>query len=180
MVKHIGLFGGSFDPPHVGHVAVIEDLLSRKCFAEIWLVPVFHHPFAKPLTDYVHRLHMLSLIVQHIQNPSLHICEIEKELNATTSYFYNTLVALKQKNPTHDFHIIVGTDLKDTLPKWYRFAELEKLASFYFIPRAGFATSPYPQISSTEIRHNVNSQASLDGQVLPTIKDYIAKHRLYS
>lgn len=180
MTQHIALFGGSFDPPHLGHLAVIEDLLQQKCFDELWLVPVFHHPFAKPLTDYVHRLHMLRLIVQHVHNPTLKICEIEKELNATTSYFYNTLVALKQQHPTHHFHIVVGSDLKDSLSKWHKFAELEKLAAFHFIPRAGFEKSPYPQISSTEIRAHIRTAEGLTNQVLPSIKDYIAKHQLYS
>lgn len=180
LVKHIGLFGGSFDPPHVGHVAVLEDLLKQKCFEELWLIPVFHHPFAKPLTAYAHRLHMLTLVVQHVQNPELKICEIEKELNASTSYFYNTLVALKQKHPMPSFHIVIGSDLKDSLSKWYKFTEIEKLADFHFIPRAGFEKSPYPQISSTEIRSHICTANNLANQVLPSVKEYIAKHRLYS
>lgn len=180
VAKHIALFGGSFDPPHLGHVAVIQGLLKEKTFDEVWLVPVFQHPFAKTLSPFENRKHMLELVLGTIQNPNLKICTIEKELASHTSYFYDTLLALKQKHPAHHFHIVVGSDVKATLHKWHRIEDLKREAEFYFIPRQGFEASPYPEVSSTELRTNIKSQQSIDEQVLPKIKDYIAKAKLYS
>ncbi len=174
----IGLYGGSFDPPHLGHLAVLQDLLSKNLFAEIWLVPVFAHPFGKSLTEFEHRLNMLKILCAALKNAPVKICEIEKKL-PSPSYTLTTVQSLKQEFPDLEFQILVGSDVKDSLAKWHKIEELKKIATFYFFARSGFETSPYPQISSSEIRDCLRKNKGITDYVSREIEDYIVKNRLY-
>ena len=177
--KIIGLFGSSFNPPHFGHRAVIEDLTRNPKFDEIWLLPVFAHAFGKDLVPFGHRLTMLELMLKTLSSKNVRISKIEQELNKKPSYTYDVISALKQKYPDHEFYIVLGTDAQMQLAQWHRIDELKNMAKFYFIPRQGYAKSPYPQISSSEIRQRILNHEDIATFTSLEIIDYIKKHRIY-
>jgi len=178
--RTIGLFGGSFDPPHRGHRLVIADLLQKNIFDEIWLLPVYQHPFAKKLTDFSHRVEMLRLLKETINDERLSICLIEQTRHCEKNYTHDTVQDLLRLHPDCTFSLIVGSDVKNDLPKWHKIDQLKKIATFYFIPRKGLADSPYPQISSTEIREHIKNSDDISTLVDNKIRDYIALHHLYT
>lgn len=177
--KNIGLFGGSFNPPHAGHVAVLRDLTRLDNFDEIWVVPVFQHPFGKDLAAFAERVKMLELVVKHLETDKVRVEKIEGQMAQNPSYTFDMVSELKKKFPTHHFTLILGSDAKKDLPKWHRLGELKKIVDFYFIPRAGIENSPYPDVSSTDIRKKLELGKSIDKLTLPKIADYILKIKLY-
>jgi len=173
-MQQIALFGGSFNPPHVGHREVVEALAKNTQFDEVWIVPTFSHPFDKNLIDFSHRVKMCELNFGSLLGKKIKICSIEGELKKFPSYMIDTVRALQKKYPTVHFTIVVGSDCKKELPQWKNFEELKKEADFFFIPRAGFEKSPFTDVSSTQIRNG----ASLE-HVRPEVKKYIEENKLY-
>ena len=163
--RHIALFGSSFNPPHNGHLAVLKDLTRKKIFDEIWLLPVYRHPFAKNLWPYHLRLKLVRLLLKDLPKGKIKISQIEKTIGKNPSYMVDTVSVLRKKFPSHEFTLILGSNCKRDLKHWHRFAKLEKLVNFYFIPRRGYAKSPYPKVSSTEIRERLKTRKSLRGLV---------------
>lgn len=177
--KKIALFGSSFNPPQLGHLAVIKDVLKQNLYDEIWLVPVYQHPFGKDLASFEDRMNMLSDLVLEINDPRVKICTIEKELNRNPSYMYDTIQALKKHFPHSEFFLIAGTDIKNELHKWYQSEKLQKILKFHFIPRLGYEDSPYPEVSSTEIREKMAHGESIEGLTTTKIVEYIKNNNLY-
>jgi nicotinate-nucleotide adenylyltransferase len=179
-MRKIALFGSSFNPPHLGHYAVLKDLLARAVFDEIWLVPVYQHPFNKDLIAFEKRLQLVELLAQALNSPQLKISLIEKELGKNPSYMYDTVTALKAKNPDTDFYLIAGSDVKTDLPKWHKAEELKTILKFHFIPRQGYENSPYPQVSSTTIRERAKTGQDFSAFTLAPIRDAILKNKFYA
>lgn len=177
--KIIGLFGSSFNPPHLGHLAVLKDLTSTEIFDEIWLVPVYSHAFAKQLAPYETRLKLVELLWTDLDRDKISISTIEKDLNQSPTYTYDVIQALKEKNPHYQFTIILGTDTKNELQKWHRYQDLKKAAKFHFIPRQGFEDSPYPEVSSTEIRESLKLGNNIDHLTTPKIAKYLKENKIY-
>jgi nicotinate-nucleotide adenylyltransferase len=177
--NNIGLLGASFNPPHLGHRAVVEDLLNKKVFDAIWLIPVYFHAFMKNLAPFSDRLAMTELLALNINKHNVKVLPIEQELNLKPSYTYDVLAALKTKFPHNSFSLILGSDIKSNLNKWHRIDELKKLASFYFIPRKGFEESPYPEVSSTEIRERLKKGLSIEHLTTAEIVAYIENNKIY-
>ena len=92
---NIVLFGGAFDPPHLGHQHITQSLLDQKIADEVWYVPTKEHPFSKPMTPAKHRLAMLELIVT---DPRIKIEEYELDKEGI-SYSRDTLDFLSQSHP---------------------------------------------------------------------------------
>lgn len=179
-MQNIGLFGSSFNPPHCGHFAVLKDLMDRQAFDEIWLLPVYQHPFGKDLLAYEKRLQLLNLLLKDLHEPRLKICTIEKELDRKPSYMFDTITELQKRHPKACFSLIVGSDVKNELHKWYRSEDLQKKVNFYFIPRAGVETSPYPEVSSSLIRQKLKNKQSIAGLTTKAIENHIHQHGLYT
>lgn len=177
--KNIGLFGSSFNPPHQGHFKVLESLTKKRVFDAIWLVPVFRHPFDKNLAPFKVRIEMVDLLLKDLKNKTIQISMIEKELGKEPSYTYDTIVALKKQNPGTNFSLILGTDTKNELNKWHRYKELKNLVGFYFIPRKGYEDSPFPKVSSTEIRNSLKEGKPIDGLTTKKIASYLIENKIY-
>lgn len=149
----IALFGGSFDPPHKGHRAVLQKILSEKIFDEIWVIPVFDHPFGKKMSPYKKRLALLKSLVSDLASDRIKILEVEKEIGKKPCTTWDVVQNLKSRFPKHRFTFVAGSDIKQDLPKWHRYEELKKEIDFHFIKRKGYESSELPEISSTEIRN---------------------------
>lgn len=177
----IALYGGSFDPPHVGHQLVCLYVLATKQVDLVWLMPCASHPFGKQSLSFEHRLEMCRLAARVL--PQVSVCSIEGEL-PTPSYTLRTVQALKKKQPADEFVIVIGEDVAPGLPTWYGWEELSRLVEFVVVGREGSQSSlnfpiRMPNVNSTHIRTQL-AQGQLPTDLVPTcVLDYIQAHHLY-
>lgn len=171
--KSIGLFGSSFNPPHIGHFEVLKNLSEKNLFEEIWLLPVFKHPFRKDLWPYEWRLKLAKLLLKDLDQTRIKISEIEKELGKNPSYMFDTVMALKQRHPDFHFTLILGSDCKKDLPRWHRYENLKTEVDFYFMPRKGYEQSPFAEVSSREIRERLQKGQPIDGMTTKAIAELL-------
>lgn len=186
------LFGGAFDPPHLGHQHIATTLLEQKIADEVWYVPTKIHPFNKPMNLPHHRLAMLKLIAG---DPRVKIEMYEQERDGV-SFSHETLDALAAKYPQHTFSWIVGSDRLGDFHTWVDsrgndYKDMLAAYRFYVYPRAGFPFEPLYEnmeplknvpewtYSSTEVRDKVKKGESIEGFVDPAVAAYIEKHQLY-
>src|SRR5689334_22148241 len=101
----ICLFGGAFDPPHLGHQRIAAEIIAQNLADEVWFVPVKTHSFGKPMTDPQQRLAMLQLI--QLPHTKIETYELEQ---TGVNYTFNTLEALAKRYPEHEFSWVIGSD----------------------------------------------------------------------
>jgi len=184
----IALFGGSFNPPHNGHLNLIKSILEKKIADEVWIIPCKDHPFEKELTPFKNRLEMLTFVIEKISR--VKVLDIENKIPGK-SYSYQTVCELKKQNPTDEFYFVVGTDILENIDKWFNYKELFKEVEFIIFPRQGFpmqkvdgmksifVKDPEYKISSTEIRYLLQKENSVSNLIPKKVEDYIRKNRLY-
>lgn len=165
MQKRVGIFGGSFDPPHNGHLAIIQSAIKQLALDTLFIVPSFLNPFKNafyftPNT----RLAWLEQITKNIDSKkcALSVLDFEVRQNAPTP----TFKTLKHILNSYDFgtnaryFLLLGADNVESLPKWAEFSWLEKNVEFVIIPRnnytipKNYATLEFKEIaiSATELR----------------------------
>jgi nicotinate-nucleotide adenylyltransferase len=176
----VALFGGSFNPPQNGHVAVAKALLDSQQFDEVWVLPNYHHPFGKNLAPFEDRLHLCRLAFEGLLSPSLKVSGIEKEVDPPEGYTIDTVRFLKKKFPEHEFFLVMGSDLLLELPRWKEYADLKKMIEIYPISRAEYEESQFPRVSSTEIREALRRGQDISSLVPPKVAKYIREKKLYS
>jgi nicotinate-nucleotide adenylyltransferase len=186
-VTRIGLFGGSFDPVHHGHLLVARALREALGLDEVRLVPAGEQPFkagrhAAPAAD---RAAMVGLAVAG--EPGLGCDRIEVE-RAGPSYTVDTLRALHAREPGAEWCVCVGADAAAELPAWREAARIPELATVVVFRRPGaeppagpyrYAEVPQVDISATDIRSRVRSGRSIRYLVPEAVATYIAAHGLY-
>jgi nicotinate-nucleotide adenylyltransferase len=167
--KRVAFFGGSFNPPHVGHVLGVVYALATAPVDEVLVVPVYRHPFAKHLASFEDRLAMLELALGWV--PGVTISTVEQELGGE-SLTLRTLEHLIATHPTWSMRLLVGADVLGDLPKWHRWDRIAELAPPLVLGRNGSnANAPgitwvgegsgdrppplLPRVSSTEIRESI-------------------------
>ena len=183
---NIALFGGAFDPPHLGHQNIVTEMLARHIVDEIWYVPVKTHHFGKKMSPDQQRVEMLRLIVQ----PKTRIEEFELHQEGI-NYTYDTLEFLAKQHPQHTFSWIIGSDNLGGFHRWLELdPELLKYR-FYVYPRTGFPFEPlyegmeplrdFPEvnISSTDIRARLQTGKEITSLVAPKVEQYIFEQKLY-
>lgn len=181
----VGILGGSFSPPHVGHVLAAHYALLRWPLNKILVVPSFSHPFGKPLPPFEHRLAMCELAFAHLTE-FVEISEIERELGGV-SYTLETVRELAKRNPDERYRLIVGGDILADLPKWHQIEELTRLAPMLVIPRAKDGQvlggrpdeGALPDVDSTAIRAKLGTGEAPVGTLPENVLAYIRKHELY-
>jgi nicotinate-nucleotide adenylyltransferase len=104
--SNVGILGGSFSPPHMGHVLAAHYALMRWSLSKVLVIPSFAHPFSKPLPPFEHRLAMCRLAFKHLGSYA-EICDIEQELGGV-SYTIETVRELVRRNPDERYHLVVG------------------------------------------------------------------------
>ncbi len=174
----IALFGGSFNPPHLGHRAVVKDLAESDQFDEIWILPSFKHPFKKKLISFEDRIELCCLAFG-VLGKKIKISRLEKELNSPHGYTIDLINHLVKKYPNHSFSLVVGTDLLQEKKRWKNFEEIEKKVSIFKISRSGYESSVYPNISSSEIREAIVKGEDLKPFLPELVIDFILQKRLY-
>ncbi len=174
----IAILGGSFNPPHLGHVALVKSLLENKQFDRVWIVPCLAHPFAKKLAPFQDRFQMCKLAFENLSS-SLNLLDTDEEIQNKQGFSILTLKHLTQKYPEHQFYWVMGSDLTNEKNKWKDFDQIEKLVTLYPIPRAGYENSIFPEISSTQIREKISKGQSVAKLIPPEVEKYIIEKGLY-
>ena len=166
---HIGLYFGSFNPIHVGHLIIASYARHTTHLKQVWLIVSPQNPLkeSSSLLNEYNRLHLVRLAIG--DNTDLRVSNIEFKL-PKPSYTINTLTYLEEKYPQHSFSIIMGSDSFENLPKWFNFEQLIKRYSFCVFMRPGHpivndygATftvidAPLLDISSTQIRQYIKQK----------------------
>ncbi len=149
---HIGLFFGSFNPIHVGHMVLANYMLSFNDMQQVWLVVSPHNPL-KNKSQLLHqnnRLHLVNLAID--DHPSIRSSSIEFDL-PQPSYTIHTLAHLHEKFPEYRFSLIMGQDNLQSFAKWKNYEEILKRYSIYVYPRPNCAASDFdthPNVHLTE------------------------------
>ncbi len=150
-MPEIALFGGSFDPPHVGHLLAASYVLATEPVDELWLVPVYQHPFGKQFAaPYDHRVELCSTLARQL--PRTKVSRAEQESGHARTV--DLLEWLKAKHPGVSFALVLGTDLNSERPQWKNFERIQQLARIIEIHRGGFTQGEVtlPEVSSTQVR----------------------------
>lgn len=191
--KHVAIFGGAFDPPHIGHLKVAETVLALPEIDNVWFTPCHKHVFDKKLSRNEVRSAMLNRLVGADQRMSVCLIEFNQQLDGST----HTLVTkLREQHPDVEFSVIIGSDNALTIEKWVRADHLLNMVPFIVVPRKGYELQDLPPIfdstrvahrlldvdlplvSSTEIREDIRN-GRRSSHLLPRIVDYIDANHLY-
>lgn len=175
----VAVFGGSFDPPHVGHVLAVAWILSTQAVDEVLVVPALEHVFGKRLAPFAHRRRMCELAFEPLRR--VHVSDIEARLGGVSATVH-TLEALRRADPRRELRLVIGSDLIGELPRWTEGHRVPELAPLLVVGRGGHDDGRdvlMPQVSSTEIRARLREGKSVEGLVPRAVADYIARHGLY-
>jgi nicotinate-nucleotide adenylyltransferase len=190
-MTRIGLFGGSFNPPHVAHQLVALYVLETCEIDELWFVPTFVHPFHKELVPFEDRVEMCRLAAEPL-GARVRVSRAEEELarqpDFVASRTYDLVQLLLAQDPEHQFRLVIGADILRETDKWYRWDDLAQLAPPIVIGRSGFALPDgstetgiaMPEISATRARALLAAGDPAAAALLPRqILRYIAARGLY-
>jgi len=186
----IGVFGGSFDPPHAAHLQVARAAQNQLNLDRVIWVPAFHPPHKDlPATSFPHRLGMVRALVAG--NPTDEVSAVESFL-PPPSYTLHTLQALKnQEGAGASWYLIIGADNWAIFPTWHQPDAVRTEASLVVYPRQGLSLKKLPQgvtalncpeiqIESKDYRERLRTQPLKTLSELPSpVADYIRRHGLY-
>lgn len=190
-MEKIGIFGGTFDPIHFGHLITAQTLLEKRKLDKIIFVPSYISPH-KLNYDYSapeHRFNMTKLAIS--LNPKFDISDFEIDRDEI-SYSYNTV--LQFSKVYENIELIIGFDNLVTFDTWHKPDEILELAELVVLKRtfdreikhpnkyfaeAQFVDTPTIEISATEIRHRVSKNLSIDFLVPQSVSEYIKENNLY-
>lgn len=188
MSKKIGILGGTFDPPHFGHLLIASEVKQAMQLSEIWFMPnqIPPHKQNEHFTDSKHRLNMLKLAINEHQQFKIETIELERE---GPSFTYETLCLLRTQFPDFSFYFIIGADMIEYLPKWHKIEKVIELVTFVGVKRQGYKTSTtYPvteveipqfDVSSTLLRKRLKANENTDYLLPEDVKRYIEENHLY-
>ena len=188
----IGLYFGTFNPIHIGHLIIANHMAEHSDLDQIWLVVTPHNPHKQKntLLDDYHRLHMVHLATEDF--PKIKPSDIEFKL-PQPNYTINTLVHLQEKHPNYEFSLIMGEDNLNSLHKWKNYEAILKHRHIYVYPRLNsgeiekqFVNSskihridaPVVELSSTFIRENIKNDKNVIPMLPHKVWEYV-EHNLF-
>lgn len=190
-MQRIGLYGGSFDPIHTGHVLVGQAAIEELQLERLFFIPAARSPFKQeqqPAPCEL-RLAMIRLALTGRTNWEVDDFEIQR---GGTSFTIDTVRYFSQRFPGAKLFYLIGADNVIGLPKWREAPELARLAEFVVIPRPGEAQTPLPPpfqgqylvgfpfgVSASQIRARVKARQSIESLVPPLVAEAIRNNRLY-
>jgi len=189
----IGLFGGSFNPPHIAHLVVAEVVRDQFGLDKVWWIPNSTPPH-KPEEELVAVEHRVAMARRTIEsNPTFRVCDIEVQREGV-SYTVETLRVLQEEHTDTDFALIIGSDSLDHFAEWHRPDEIaervpiivykrpgaiESVAEPRFANQVRYAAAPVVEVSGTEIRARRRAGRSIRHLVPEDVRTYIKAHDLY-
>ncbi|MEA1912229.1 MAG: nicotinate (nicotinamide) nucleotide adenylyltransferase [candidate division WOR-3 bacterium] len=181
-----GVFGGNFDPVHIGHLILAMDAIRLLELEKVLFIPAFKSPFKKDFTStpFEHRYKMLELATQ--DKSFFQVLDIEGKRKGI-SYTYDTLKELKQKG--EELCLLIGEDQAVEFHRWYRWKEILKMVDVFVLRRKKGPKKYHEglkdlksrtiEISSAEIRDSIRMGKPVDFLLLDKVLKYIRKHNLY-
>lgn len=187
---NIGLYFGSFNPIHTGHLIIANHILNETLIEKLWFIVSPQNPFKQEssLLNEYHRLHLVRLATE--EDNRIKASDIEFGL-PKPSYTVNTLTYLSEKYPDHQFSVIMGSDSFQNLLKWKNYDVIIKNYPIYVYMRPGFEIqnniganltlldAPLLQLSSTQIRNLIKEGKSVRYMVPDKVLDEIEKGGYY-
>ena len=193
MNKRIGIFGGSFNPIHVGHAIIASAIMRQQLVDQLWFMVTPENPFktGQELAPEAHRLRMTELVSRRIEGASTSAFEMQLP---RPSYTIDTLNALSEKFPGDDFYLIIGAD---NWAQWHNWKSPDEIVNKYHVliyPRLGFDVdipqslservklidAPIIEISSTHIRQLLAAGQPATFLLPDSVHSYVTTHNLYS
>ena len=187
----IGLFFGSFNPIHIGHLIIANFMANHTELDQVWLIVSPHNPLKRKgdLINMYDRLEMARLATENSVN--IRVSDVEFKL-PQPSYTIDTLVHLKERYPEHQFTLIMGSDNLASLPKWKNYELLLRDYQIAIYPRPGYENlelashpsvtvtdTPLMEISSTFIRKSIKSGKNIMYFVPESVLAFIESKNLY-
>ena len=197
----IGIFGGTFDPPHLGHLILAERCREEAKLDQVWFLPSYvpPHKADRPITRFEHRCEMAALATTG--QPAFRVEAIEKEL-PPPSYTVETLAELTHRHPDHEFALIVGGDSLNELHQWYQPQRLLAQAELVAVARPGtepvsaadlalklgvptdavrlqLVECPAVDIASRDIRERVKTGLSIRFLLPRSVEEFVRERKLY-
>ena len=188
----IGLFGGTFNPVHAGHLRLAEGALKFLELDELWWIPANlspHKPADPVLASSEDRAQMIELAIQGQSKFRINRVELNRP---PPSYTIDTVLELQRAHPSKEWKwfFLIGSDAARALASWRRIDELLGRVSFVAIPRPGDSGEPLPfgvqripvetvPVSSSEVRQSVREGRPVDGSVPPAVNRYLQEKKLY-
>jgi nicotinate-nucleotide adenylyltransferase len=187
---HIGLFFGSFNPVHIGHLIIANAMAEHAGFSKVWFVVSPQNPF-KPAKGLLHEFDRFDLVQAAIaDNPKLAVSDVEFHL-PRPGYTIDTLNFLAEKHPDKKFSIILGEDNLESLPRWKSPEEIMLRYGIYVYPRPDISSStlddhpsvhkveaPMVDISATYIRNCIRQGKSIR-YLVPDVVDEMIRRKGY-
>lgn len=186
---NVAVFGGRFDPPHVGHLAVAREILKTKQdIDEVWFMPANTHPWRPIIATPTDRMQMVKLMQEDkIKAKDLDI------VRGGETYTIDSIKLLFQENRNNIYLWVCGIDQLKDFYRWKEYDELKKMVDFLVFPRTGYdEKTNLPKnfslikgnflatdLSSSSIREKIINRKSIAGLVTPKVEEYIKIHGLY-
>ncbi len=188
---NIGVFSGSFNPVHLGHIMLANYLVEFADYDEVWFLVSPHNPLRKRVSpdNDKHRCCMVSMAIE--QTPCIKYCDIEFSL-PQPSYTIATLDALHDKYKEHKFTLIIGADNWQIFDKWFQYQRIINEYSVCVYPRRGYeidraslpdnvsyVDAPMIELSSTWIRESIAKGKDMTAFLPIGVYEYIKRNNLY-
>ena len=186
---YIGLYFGSFNPIHNGHLAIAEYMYRQFCFDKIWFIVSPSNPLKKEkdLLDEHKRLKMLQIAIKNYDYFAASDIEFQME---KPSYTYLTLRKIFTEYPQHNFAILLGGDSIDDIKLWKNYEEILQNYTIHIYPRSQktgnisgkniiYTNPPLLNISSTMIRNKIKNKEDISGFVSPDVLQMIENEDFY-
>ncbi|MFB5945446.1 nicotinate (nicotinamide) nucleotide adenylyltransferase [Albibacterium profundi] len=190
-MNKIGLFFGSFNPIHIGHLIIANYMANHTDLDEVWLMVSPHNPLKKKsnLANMYDRLEMVNLAIQDTEN--IKSSDIEFRLNQP-SYTIDTLIHLQERYPSKEFILIMGSDNLVSLKKWKNYEVILRDYKIFVYPRPGYqdeemsmhpsitiTDTPLMELSSTFIRKSIANDKSVKFFIPDAVANFIDSKGLY-
>jgi len=197
----IGVFGGSFDPIHFGHLILAEQCREQAKLDEVWFIPAARppHKLDQPPSPFEQRLRMLHLALDG--QAGFRVDELEAE-RPGPSYTADTLDELHRRHPGNSWWLLIGSDTLPDLPQWYQPQRIVARAGLIVMERPGWPVMeteelkarlklpdvvlriervnvPLVELASKDIRRRLRNGSSIRFMVPREVEDYLHKHKLY-
>lgn len=187
-MKKVGILGGTFDPPHLGHLLIANEVYSELQLDEVWFMPNQEPPHKKQSGSVTNeeRLEMLNLAIRDHECFKVEPIELERE---GPSYTIDTMKILNERHPDLQFYFIIGADMIEYLPKWHNIDALIKLVQFVGVERPEYShQTDYPvlyvdvpsmEVSSSMIRERLKKGRTVRYLLPDPVISYIEEKGLY-
>ncbi len=189
-MKKIGIFGGLFDPPHIGHLITSLDALTELSLDEIWFLVSYNPPHRNENANFYDRFEMVKLSIKNFDK--FKICDIERELNLPKSYSLYIIREIKRREKEKEFWFLIGSDQFEKFSTWKEPEEIlreikvavlkrkdEDFSNLPFSKEVIFLNNRCIEVSSSEIRKRIKEGKEIKFFVRDEVERYIKEKGLY-